>query len=417
MKAEDIYQLYKKSKGISTDTRNIPKGSIFFALKGENFNGNKFAQKALDEGAMFSVIDNEEYYSSDKTILVSNALETLQEIARLHRRSLKTTIIAITGSNGKTTTKELVYAILKTTYKTTATIGNLNNHIGVPITLLSIAENTEIGIVEMGANHQKEIELLASIAEPNLGYITNFGKAHLEGFGGVEGVIKGKTELYHYLLENNRKILINTEDSIQNKYATTPNTITFSNLTSLIHVDPFLSIRYKNSTIQTNLIGAYNQNNINAAIAIAEHFKVPEKEIKQALENYIPSNNRSQMIEIGTSKIILDAYNANPTSMRAALSNFSRITTNSDKIVLLGDMFELGAKSIEEHQNIIDYAESLNFEKIYLIGKNFEKTSSSKSSKYSSVENFTNSVALEPATYLIKGSRGMSLEKTLELFN
>lgn len=416
MKIQAIYNLFNQSNGISTDTRNINDSSIFFALKGGNFNGNKFAKLAIDLGASYAIIDEKEYHINDKTILVKDVLATLQELASLHRRTLKTPIIALTGSNGKTTTKELIKAVLDKKYTTTATIGNLNNHIGVPLTLLSFSKNTEIGIVEMGANHQKEIEFLANLTEPNYGYITNFGKAHLEGFGGIEGVIKGKTELYRYLIEHNKKAFINSLDPIQTSYKDKLETILFGNENSINSIDPFLSINYNNTKIQSNLIGEYNITNINAAIAIGEHFNVQTNDIKSALENYTPKNNRSQIIEKNSSKIILDAYNANPTSMKAALSNFNKLNAQK-KILILGDMFELGKTATLEHQSILDYAEELHFDEIHIIGENFNKTHSNISNRYTNFENFKSIFHPTPATYLIKGSRGMALERVLELFD
>lgn len=416
MRISEIYKLFKTSNGIATDTRKITKNCIFIALKGDNFNGNKFAEKAINSGAAFAIIDEQEYQTGDKTILVKDVLHTLQKLANFHRRELNTQIISLTGSNGKTTTKELINVILSKKFNTTATLGNLNNHIGVPITLLSMTEKTEIGIVEMGANHLKEIERLTSITEPNFGYITNFGKAHLEGFGGIEGVIKGKSELYDYLKENNRKAFINTKDPIQVNFSTKVNSILFGEKTILKKIDPFLVIKYSGLEIHTNLIGEYNFSNINAAIAIGEYFKVPVTDIKKALESYTPTNNRSQIIEKGTSKIILDAYNANPTSMKAALKNFQKITA-PEKIIILGDMFELGETSDQEHQEILELAENLNVKEIHLIGEYFSKTKASKANLHSTFEAFKNSFKPHKATYLIKGSRGMALERTLNLFD
>ena len=416
MELSSIYKHFQKSNGITTDTRKIIKNCIFFALKGEKFNGNKFAKKAIDSGASFAIIDEKEFETNERTILVKDVLTTLQNLANFHRRELNKPIIAITGSNGKTTTKELINVVLSKKFNTKATIGNLNNHIGVPLTLLSFTEKTDIGIVEMGANHLKEIELLASIIEPNFGYITNFGKAHLEGFGGLEGVIEGKSELYNYLTSNNQKAFINIKDSKQVELSSELDSIIFGNKTILKHIDPFLVIYYEGLEIRTNLIGEYNFSNINAAIAIGEYFNINSTDIKEALESYVPTNNRSQITEKGNSKIILDAYNANPSSMKAALENFEKITA-TNKIIVLGDMFELGETSNQEHQIILEQAEMINTKEIHLIGEHFSSTKASKAKLYSTFEAFKISFKPTEATYLIKGSRGMALEKTLELFD
>ncbi|MDV7188571.1 UDP-N-acetylmuramoyl-tripeptide--D-alanyl-D-alanine ligase [Lutibacter sp. TH_r2] len=419
MNIEQIYKLYSQSYLVDTDTRNIRKGSLFFALKGENFNGNKFAKDALKNGASYAIIDEEQFQTSNKFILVSNVLETLQKLANFHRNQLKIPIISLTGSNGKTTTKELINAVLSKKYKTVATKGNLNNHIGVPLTLLSMNLSTEIGIVEMGANHLKEIELLSSIAEPNFGYITNFGKAHLEGFGGVEGVIKGKSEMYNFLRKTNGKAFINSDDELQLKQSEGIESIKFnSEDIEFLEVNPFVKIQYKNQTIQSQLIGSYNFNNIAAAITIGNYFNVSLEAIKKAIENYIPTNNRSQIIEKNSNQILLDAYNANPSSMKVALENFNQLNSGS-KIVFLGDMFELGETSIHEHLKIAELASSFNFNKVYLIGKAFSTTNVKNAFIYNSFESFKNSTdckTISNSTILIKGSRGMALERILELF-
>ena len=325
---------------------------MFFCLKGDKFDANTFAKEALEKGAAFVIIDDSDYYINEQTILVEDTLITLQELAQFHRLFLKLPIIALTGSNGKTTTKELINAVLSEKYKVKATIGNLNNHIGVPLTLLSFDKTTEIGIVEMGANHQKEIEFLCQIAQPDYGYITNFGKAHLEGFGGVEGVIKGKSEMYDYLRGNNKMVFVNVDDSIQNEKSTNIKRFSFSlnNSTadvkiSTIEANPMVKIIFNNQTVQSHLIGIYNANNINAAITIGNYFKVSDELIKEAIENYIPENNRSQLILKNGNEIILDAYNANPSSMAAAIANFIQLE-KKNKIAILGDMFELGEESL-----------------------------------------------------------------------
>ena len=419
MKIEELYKLYSKTYLVDTDSRKIRKGSIYFALKGENFNGNKFAIEAINKGASYAVIDEVEFNTHKNTILVKNTLETLQQLANFNRKLLNIPIISLTGSNGKTTTKELINSVLSKKFNTTATIGNLNNHIGVPLTLLSMTPKTEIGIVEMGANHLKEIEFLCDIAEPNYGYITNFGKAHLEGFGSVEGIIKGKSELYTFLRKTNGIAFVNEDDETQIKQSTGIKTISFNkNSIQFIEANPFVKIKFKNSMIESQLIGKYNFNNIAAAITIGNYFKVAENQIKNAIENYVPTNNRSQIIKKGTTKIILDAYNANPSSMQAALENFNQLK-NSNKIVFLGDMFELGNDSNKEHQYIADLATSYNFKKVYLIGKAFSTTSVKNAFKYNNFEDFKTSninLKINNTTILIKGSRGMALERILNLF-
>ncbi len=407
-----------------TDTRKIKKGDLFFALKGDNFNGNKYAEQALNQGAKYTIIDETSFKTSSKTILVDDALETLQKLAYHHRTYLNIPIIALTGSNGKTTTKELINAVLSQKFNTTATLGNLNNHIGVPLTLLSMNNKTEIGIVEMGANHLKEIEFLCNIALPDYGYITNFGKAHLEGFGSIEGVIQGKSEMYNYLISNKKNIFINKNDPIQVEKTKESKTHTFGSsnaeidvIIDFIDAQPFVKCLYNNLKIQSQLIGDYNFNNIAAAIAIGNYFKVDNKAIKTAIEAYSPANNRSQILKNKSNNIILDAYNANPTSMRAALSNFEK--QRGYKIVILGDMFELGPETQQEHQNIANLSLSLNIDKVILIGSHFDqcKVNTEKCFKYKSFSNFQsdfNISEISNSTLLIKGSRGMALERIIE---
>ena len=424
MNIETLHHLFLNCNSVSTDTRKIEKGDLFFALKGDNFNGNSYAQQAIEKGAKYALIDEEEF-KTENTILVNNVLETLQSLATYHRNYLKTPIIALTGSNGKTTTKELINAVLSKKFKTTATIGNLNNHIGVPLTLLSMTKKTEIGIVEMGANHQKEIEFLCDIALPDYGLITNFGKAHLEGFGGVEGVIKGKSEMFTHLINHDKTIFLNITDPIQVEKAKKGNTFTFGYSENIpeVAIDfidalPFVKSKYNNLIIESQLIGDYNFNNIAVAIAIGNYFKVNDNDIKSAITNYVPANNRSQIIQKDSNKIILDAYNANPTSMRVALLNFEK--QEGYKIAILGDMFELGKDAKQEHQNIADLAISLNIDKVIFVGENFYKSKihSEKAKKYKSYSNFEKDFIIkeiENSSFLIKGSRGMALERVLEL--
>ncbi|OXB03031.1 UDP-N-acetylmuramoyl-tripeptide--D-alanyl-D-alanine ligase [Flavobacterium oncorhynchi] len=425
MNIQDIHNLFLQCKSVSIDTRKIEKESMFFAIKGENFDANTFTQKALDLGALFVIIDNESYLIDERTILVKNSLETLQELAKYHRTYLKLPIIALTGSNGKTTTKELINVVLSKKFKTKATIGNLNNHIGVPLTLLSFTRETEIGIVEMGANHKKEIEFLCEIAQPDYGYITNFGKAHLEGFGGVEGVIQGKSEMYQYLAKNNKLVFVNLEDPIQIEKSQGIKAFTFGvnkenadlkikNITA----NPFVIVTYDHFVVESHLIGLYNANNINAAVTIGKYFEVDDKAVKEAIENYIPENNRSQLLKKGSNEIILDAYNANPSSMAVAIANFVQLE-NKGKIMILGDMFELGHESQKEHKIIVDSLTGENECLSYLIGKSFyeHKILSDTIKFFESFDSFADylkTIQFNNNTILIKGSRGMALERTLE---
>ncbi len=425
MKIETLHQKFLECKTICIDTRKIELNAMFFAIKGENFDANTFAKVALDKGAKFVIIDNKEYYIDERTILVHDSLETLQELAKFHRIYLNTPIIALTGSNGKTTTKELINVVLSKKFNTKATIGNLNNHIGVPLTLLSFTKDTEIGIVEMGANHQKEIAFLCEIAKPNFGYITNFGKAHLEGFGGVEGVIKGKSEMYDYLRLNKKIAFVNQDDPIQVAKSNTIESFSFGvnkencdlSIKS-VTANPFVEITFNQMTITSHLIGLYNANNINLAITIGKYFKIPDIDIKSAIESYIPENNRSQLLEKGTNKIILDAYNANPSSMKVALENFVQLK-DSHKTVILGDMFELGTESLAEHQAIITQLETEINTRCIFIGTDFY-TNKIQKNNFNFFENFTDVVhylqsnKIENNLILIKGSRGMALERALE---
>ncbi len=417
MNIKDLYQKYLKNYLVTTDTRNIKKNALFFSLKGAHFNGNTFAKKAIELGASYAIIDEKAYEIKGKTILVNNVLKTLQALANYHRKQLAIPIIGITGSNGKTTTKELLQAVLQTQFNTKATLGNLNNHIGVPLTILSFTNKTEIGIVEMGANHQKEIEFLCTICEPDLGYITNFGKAHLEGFGGIEGVIKGKSELYTYLKENNKISFVNANDAIQVQLTTNLNSVLLNNTIATSAIQPFLAVKYKDQVIQTHLVGAYNVDNLKAAISIGEYFTISQENIISAIKNYIPTNNRSQIIKKKNNIILMDAYNANPSSTMVALDNLNK-TNHQKKTVILGDMFELGDYSTKEHQNIVDYCNTLHLDRCIFVGEAYSKTSASE--KYENFESLKNQIKQSPfknCYILIKGSRGMSLERLSEVID
>lgn len=420
-----IHKLFLQSSGVAIDTRKIEGNSIFVAIKGERFDANTFAKEALERGACCVIIDNKSYYIDERTVLVEDSLLALQELAKFHRNYLKLPIIALTGSNGKTTTKELINVVLAKKFATKATVGNLNNHIGVPLTLLSFNKDTEIGIVEMGANHKKEIEFLCEIAQPDYGYITNFGKAHLEGFGGVQGVIEGKSEMYQYLFQNDKLAFINLEDPIQIEKSKVLKQYTFGvnkaeadvNI-SEIKANPFVEICFGEFEIKTHLIGLYNANNINAALTIGKFFDVDAIAIKEALESYVPANNRSQILYNGSNEIILDAYNANPSSMAVAISNFLQLEKPS-KIMVLGDMFELGVESYEEHKALVDSLENEDNVQCYFVGKAFNECKKQKVNFhfYETFEMFSEAIngnTFENNTILIKGSRGMALERTLD---
>ncbi len=424
MEIEKLHQRFLAHPRVCTDTRKISNDGIFFALKGDNFNGNTYAAEALRKGAAYAVVDEDEYAVSDSYILVDDTLGALQQLATFHRNSSTAKVIALTGSNGKTTTKELINAVLSKKYRTIATVGNLNNHIGIPLTLLTITNDTEIAIVEMGANHQKEIESLCKIARPDFGYITNFGKAHLEGFGGEEGIIKGKSELYDFLMANDKSIFMNADDPIQfqkldghiKKFGFSADKKEFYRI-SYVSANPFVKIDVEDQTITSQLIGNYNFTNCAAAIVMGKYFNVPLSDIKNAIEGYAPKNNRSQLLEKNGHRIILDAYNANPTSMSAALENFKMMDGES-KIAFLGDMFELGETAALEHQAIADIAASMHLKDVFLIGGNFNQTDS-ELKRFDTFEAFSKHLAANPiqerSTLLIKGSRGMALERILEL--
>jgi len=427
MKTEGLYNLYKKNSSIQTDTRKLKTGDIFFALKGNNFNGNDFAKQAIEQGADYAVIDEKEFEIPGKTILVDNVLLALQQLAKHHRQQFTIPFIAITGSNGKTTTKELMHAVLSSAYKTYTTEGNLNNHIGVPLTILKIKSDAEMAVIEMGANHIGEIASYCEIALPDYGLITNCGKAHLEGFGSEEGVRKAKGELFDHLRTLTHGFaFVNWDYDYLREMSKGISGIIKYGTTSEAHVrgkvlknDPMLEVEIVQGIderhIKTNLVGDYNLPNVLAAVTAGKYFNIAEKNIKAAIESYLPSNSRSQLIQMGSNKIILDAYNANPSSMNLAIENFSR-NSASDKVLILGAMAELGEESIAEHQRIIDIINQFSWKAVVLVGGDFLKAehdylkfeNSQQAKEWLHKQHFQN-------TYLlIKGSRSMQMEKVLE---
>ena len=437
---EQLYQLYKKHPVISTDTRKIMPGSLFFALKGEKFDANTFAEQAIASGAAYAVIDNPEYKKGNQYLLVEDVLAALQDLARYHRRQLTIPVIGLTGTNGKTTTKELINAVLSQHFNTYATLGNLNNHIGVPLTILSINASHQTAVIEMGANHQKEIELLCTISQPSHGLITNVGKAHLEGFGGVDGVKKGKGELYDYLKASGGVTFINSDsaDLMAMQHARSLKNVKFygsidlDNLVSgqLIENSPYLTLQWTNNAtgksyeLKSQLTGAYNLDNILAAICIGVYFKLTPEQINAGISGYQPKNNRSQITQTATNMLICDYYNANPSSMAVAIENLGKIEAKY-KVLVLGDMFEMGQESAVEHRAIIKKAmETPVNERIFIgtefLGQNSEVGSrKSEAIFYNTVEQAIEGLKANPvknATVLIKGSRGMALERLVDLF-
>lgn len=421
-----LYESFLESRSVTTDTRKVKSGDLFFALKGPNFNGNTFASTALEMGASFVIVDEAEVVKDDRYILVDDVLTTLQDLANLHRRTLGMPILAITGSNGKTTTKELVNAVMSKKYKTYATVGNLNNHIGIPLTLLAMDESIEFGIVEMGANHQKEIASYCTYVEPNYGLINNVGKAHLEGFGGFEGVKKGKGELYQYLFDTNGIAFINSRNEDLMGMSPFESPILYGRSSDYYNAkflksDPFVTfIAGNEELVETKLIGDYNFDNILAALCIGKYFGVPSIAANKAIEEYDPTNNRSQIVKTEKNELILDSYNANPTSMRAAIENFASLQ-KTNKVLVLGDMYELGEESEQEHALIGALLNVLTDTKVILIGQHmqaaFKECTSAHyfETKDTAVEYLTAN-PVTASTILLKGSRGMGLETLMPLF-
>lgn len=412
-----IFEQFIQYPHISTDTRKIQVGDLFFALKGPNFNGNQYADLAIDSGAKFVVIDEEKYKKDDRYIVVENSLATLQQLARKYRDTLNIPFIAVTGSNGKTTSKELIKVVLDQKFKTFSTQGNLNNHIGVPLTLLSIPADTEIAIIELGANHIGEIEELCTIANPNFGLITNVGMDHLEGYGSLEGVARGSSELFYHLLKNNGLAFVNkTDELLVRMAARLKNIVYYPENCILSNNDFFVEIELNSGDkYTTQLIGEYNFYNIALALSIGQYFGVDKNLAAEAIQNYEPKNNRSQIIHQKDNVFILDAYNANPSSMTAAVANFAKIKAKN-KIVILGDMFELGNYSYTEHQKIVQLVESLNFNKAVFCGSEFLKHKTELSIFIETRENlktWLDSQEFNETHFLLKGSRGMALEKLI----
>lgn len=428
MNIAPLYTSFLNATKVCTDTRKLEQGDLFFALSGPNFDGNKFAQQALNMGASAVVIDQLNLdLESENVFVVKNSLETLQALATYHRQKLNTPLIALTGSNGKTTTKELIREILAAKYKVLATEGNLNNHIGVPLTLLKLKPHHQIGIIEMGANHPGEIAQLSEITKPNWGYVTNFGKAHLEGFGSLQGVIQSKSELYKYLISQKQNILINGDDLEQVKQTQGHKITRFGHTQEadfhweILNTDEEgVRIQFQGNSYPSKLYGAYNRSNIAAALSFGALFNVSVEAAQKALYNYVSKNNRSQKIKIHQTEYILDAYNANPTSMLAALEAFDQ-EKKLKKAVVLGDMMELGSTSAIEHQNILDHCLGLSIERIITIGKQFYASSNpnEKIDKYETLSAFMESFELvnwEFDQVLIKGSRALELEKLISFF-
>lgn len=430
---EVLYTHFLKYPLVCTDTREIKPGALFFALKGDNFNANEFAEKALEMECSIAIIDEAKYKKDDRYFLVDDVLSTLQQLANHHRQQLKIPVIGITGTNGKTTSKELLFAVLSEKYKVLATKGNLNNHIGVPLTLLSITDEHEIAIIEMGANHQGEIAMLCKIAEPAFGMITNIGKAHLEGFGGPEGVIIAKNEMYQFIQQKSGKLFVNADNELLKKLSENMDRVTFGTTNevdyvgSFVESNPFVKLKCKaktdttpldeKPTINTQLVGKYNFENILAAACIGNYFDVSEQQIKTGLEKYVPSNNRSQVMQTKNNLLLLDAYNANPSSMNAAIENFAQMN-QPNKMVILGDMLELGDDSEKEHAAIVNLLKQKNILSVLLVGNYFTEAgkaiNATTFANSDQVFEYLQQHPIKNTTILIKGSRGIKLEKVVE---
>ena len=422
----DLYDLFIHNPQITTDSRNCPKGSIFFALKGDKFDGNQYAGKALASGCVYAVIDNPDYYIGERTILVDNVLKTLQQLAHHHRKVLGLPIIGITGTNGKTTTKELLAAVLSTKFNLLYTEGNFNNHIGVPLTLLRLTHDHEMAVIEMGASHPGDIKELVDIVHPNYGIITNVGRAHLEGFGSFEGVIRTKGELYDYIRRSKGKIFIKKENEYLQSIAKGIEQITYGNgddafaSGQVVSCDPFLVFNWKQQgklhTVETHMIGSYNLDNVLAAVAVGRFFKIPAERISRAIAAYEPTNNRSQFKKTENNELIIDAYNANPSSMKVALDNFITMPVQP-KAIILGDMRELGPTSDELHAEVVEQIKKGQFDKVFLCGEHFSKVGK-EFSPFATTEAMVEELRKQPLKgyhVLIKGSHSMVLEKLADI--
>lgn len=422
----DLYDLFIHNPQITTDSRNCPKGSIFFALKGDKFDGNQYAGKALASGCVYAVIDNPDYYTGERTILVDNVLKTLQQLAHHHRKVLGLPIIGITGTNGKTTTKELLAAVLSTKFNLLYTEGNFNNHIGVPLTLLRLTHDHEMAVIEMGASHPGDIKELVDIVHPNYGIITNVGRAHLEGFGSFEGVIRTKGELYDYIRRSKGKIFIKKENEYLQSIAKGIEQITYGNgddafaSGQVVSCDPFLVFNWKQQgklhTVETHIIGSYNLDNVLAVVAVGRFFKIPAERISRAIAAYEPTNNRSQFKKTDNNELIIDAYNANPSSMKVALDNFITMPVQP-KAIILGDMRELGPTSDELHAEVVEQIKKGQFDKVFLCGEHFSKVGK-EFSPFATTEAMVEELRKQPLKgyhILIKGSHSMGLEKLADI--
>lgn len=425
MQITALYQIFLQHPFVQTDTRKLKKGDLFFALKGEHFNGNHFAKQALDAGAAYAVVDETVNLNDERIIHVEDSLKALQMLAMHHRKQLNIPLLAITGSNGKTTTKELIHAVLSSHFITYTTEGNLNNHIGIPLTLLKIKADAEIAVVEMGANHQKEIEGYCTYTLPTHGLITNIGKAHLEGFGGIEGVKKGKGELFDFIRTEKGTVFVNTDyEVLANMCKGIKHTVAYGSNEAaetsgtLLSSAPFLSVQLHHDpaigTIETKLVGAYNLPNVLAAVAVGKYFGVPSEKIKKAIEEYVPSNSRSQLLEKGGNQIILDAYNANPSSMKEAVENFAKLQVEN-KILMLGAMAELGEATEQEHLQLVDLIKTHPWKQVILVGEAFEKTRHDflQFKDVTAAAEWFKSQNISGCHLLIKGSRSMQMEKIL----
>ena len=429
MTIEKLYEKFKTSSGVTTDTRNITKGCLFFALKGDKFNGNTFAEEALKNGAIYSIVDEAEFAVNENCVLVEDVLTTLQQLAHFHRKQFDIPVIGLTGSNGKTTNKELLIRVLSNKYKVHATKGNLNNHIGVPLTLLSMLNDSQMAVIEMGANHQKEIELLCSIAEPTHGFITNLGKAHLEGFGGEEGIRKGKGELFDFLKTSGGIVFANVTDEKVLSLVKERNILPVvyygadENALEMVAESPvveFISPEEKKKYV-THIGGKYNFDNMQTAFNVGLYFNVSEADAAEALASYNPDNNRSQTVEVGSNYFLMDAYNANPSSMEASVRSFSNLKTDKKKVVVLGDMFELGEYSEREHEALGKLVNEQGFDYVVLFGENMKHALQHLPKAFYftdkfSMHNWLLDMKFEDTFFLVKGSRSVGLESVLKTF-